>query len=87
MPAFFRAVPLAAFILTVPALAAEPAAVESETVAPSASAPAAKKAGEKKVCVSETNVGSRFPIKVCRTESEWQVQREQDREGIVDRKE
>lgn len=86
MSVFVRAVPLAALMLAVPAFAAEPVADQGETAAPVSSKPEAKKAREKKVCVSETNVGSRFPTKVCRTESEWQLQREQDREGVVDRK-
>jgi hypothetical protein len=84
MMLFFRAAPFAIALLAVPALAANPATSDNAGQSSQTTQPAPKKAKEKKVCVSETSMGSRFATKICRTQSEWDQIRAQDREGVED---
>lgn len=71
-----RLLTVAAFAIATPAFAAD--ASDSGT-----SGDAPKK--EKTICKRETNVGSRMPVKTCRTESEWKAEENRARDRFQNR--
>lgn len=77
-------------LLAAMAMADEPAAAAAAPAQPAVSAPAAPatakpaNAKEKVICKAEPQLGSKFPKRVCRTQEQIDLQRDESRKAVQD---